>query len=59
MLKTGSAEIMCHPGYPDSDLLETSGYAQPRLHELAILTDAQVKYAIVEHGINLMRFADL
>ena len=59
LLPDGSAEIMCHPGYADAELIETSGYARPRERELGIMTDGAVKQAIIDNGIKLITFTDL
>jgi hypothetical protein len=55
----GVSELMCHPGYADSQLLEGSSYTTPRELELRILTSKDIKAAIEENGVLLARFSDL
>jgi predicted glycoside hydrolase/deacetylase ChbG (UPF0249 family) len=59
LLEEGTGEIMCHPGFTDPELLETSGYARPRERELGILTSRETRQAILDNGIKLISFADL
>lgn len=59
VVETGTAELMCHPGYADPILLAGSTYAQQREAELAILTDPEVRQAIERRGIELISFAQL
>ena len=54
-----SAELMCHPGFADAELLRTSAYNRPREREVELLTDARVKARIVERGVQLVTFAGL
>jgi predicted glycoside hydrolase/deacetylase ChbG (UPF0249 family) len=58
-LKPGTTELMCHPAVVDAELRDTSGYAEPRTRELAVLTDASVRQAIQASGIHLATFANL
>ncbi|MBN2148860.1 MAG: ChbG/HpnK family deacetylase [Anaerolineales bacterium] len=58
-LVSGTYEMMCHPGYVDAGLQESSGYADPRQRELTILTDAEVRQAIQVRQISLISFAEL
>lgn len=55
----GSAEIMCHPGYVDGDLLAGSSYARQREPELGVLTDPAIRQAIQARGIELISFISL
>lgn len=54
-----AAEIMCHPGYADPELLSGSAYARQRQGELEILTDPAVRAAIEQRDIQLVSFANL
>jgi predicted glycoside hydrolase/deacetylase ChbG (UPF0249 family) len=58
-LGTGTYEIMCHPGYADSDLIASSGYAIQRDFEREILTNPDVLDFIKKHKIELINFAQL
>jgi predicted glycoside hydrolase/deacetylase ChbG (UPF0249 family) len=58
-IDNGTFEIMCHPGYTDSILLETSSYARQRETELEVLTDPKILQEIQENGIQLISFADI
>lgn len=55
----GISELMCHPGYTDSELMEGSSYTTMRKTELRILTGKDVKACIEENGVTLARFSDL
>ena len=57
-LPEGTTEIMCHPGYFDADLAH-SRYGRQREGELAGITDAAVRAAVAEAGIELMTYAAL
>jgi len=54
-----AAEIMCHPGYADPELLSGSAYARQRQNELEILTDPALRAVIEQRGIQLVSFANL
>jgi predicted glycoside hydrolase/deacetylase ChbG (UPF0249 family) len=54
-----SAELMCHPGIADAELLRISAYNRPREREVALLTDPCVKARIAERGVQLVTFAGL
>lgn len=58
-LAEGVTELMCHPAEPDAELLSGSAYARERAEELATLTDARVRRALVEHAVALTTFAEL
>ena len=55
----GISELMCHPGYTDSELVEGSSYTTARETELRILTSKEIKACIKENDISLARFSDL
>lgn len=57
-LPEGVTELMVHPAIVDADLLASSGYAEPREAELAVLTSDATRHAVVEGDIRLTRFAD-
>jgi len=52
-LPNGLSEIMCHPGYSDDSLEQTSGYNRIREQELAALTDQSALSAIASENIEL------
>ena len=52
-LPNGVSEIMCHPGYSDDSLEQTSGYNRIREQELAALTDQSALLAIASGNIEL------
>lgn len=58
-LPEGTAELMCHPGFVDEELVRCSGYTMPRLQELRALTSHRVRERIVERNIGLMTFRNL
>ncbi len=55
----GTVELMCHPGEPDAQLLESSSYAAERGVELRTLTDPAVRAATMRLGIELVTFTAL
>jgi len=52
-LPNGVSEMMCHPGYSDETLEQTSGYNRIREQELAALTDQSALSAIASENIEL------
>ncbi len=58
-LPEGVSELMCHPGYADSELIEGSTYTTAHEMELRILTSKEIKTCIKENGVSLARFSDL
>jgi chitin disaccharide deacetylase len=58
-LGEGSAEIMCHPAYVDDELRSTSGYADARERERAVLTSPGLRQEVAARGLRLATFADL
>jgi hopanoid biosynthesis associated protein HpnK len=59
-LPDGTWELVCHPGYSDSDL-QAAGtrLTQSREIELSALTSAEIKRALVRRNIELISYADL
>ncbi|MEA1978557.1 MAG: ChbG/HpnK family deacetylase [Chloroflexota bacterium] len=55
-LPNGVSEIMCHPGYSDDSLEQTSGYNRIREQELSALTDQSALTAIASGNIELHTF---
>ena len=55
----GISELMCHPGYADSELMGGSSYTKARETELQILTSKEIKACIEKNGVTLARFSDL
>jgi predicted glycoside hydrolase/deacetylase ChbG (UPF0249 family) len=58
-LPEGNYELMCHPGYVDTDLATSSVYNQQRERELKILTDVEVLEHVQQRSIQLITFAEL
>lgn len=52
-----SLEIMCHPSFIDLEI-QGSSYCQPRLNELAILTDPALPALIAERGYRLASYRE-
>jgi len=59
-LPEGTWELVCHPGYSDSDL-QAAGtrLTRSRQIELSALTSAEVKSTLVGRNIELISYADL
>ena len=59
-LPEGTWELVCHPGYSDSDL-QAAGtrLTQSRQIELLALTSAETREAISRQKIELISYADL
>jgi predicted glycoside hydrolase/deacetylase ChbG (UPF0249 family) len=55
----GTTELMCHPARVDDELRGSSGYADVREKELALLTDREVRQAVQALGIKLIHFGEL
>ena len=55
-LEDGTAELMCHPGRPDAELLAASTYAVERAREVQILCDPAIRLLLNERGIELVAF---
>jgi predicted glycoside hydrolase/deacetylase ChbG (UPF0249 family) len=55
-LEDGTAELMCHPGRPDAELLAGSTYALERAREVQILCDPAIRLLLDERGIELVAF---
>jgi len=59
-LPRGTWELVCHPGYADSDLKAASTrLVESRQVELKALTSEKTKKALAAHGIELISYADL
>jgi predicted glycoside hydrolase/deacetylase ChbG (UPF0249 family) len=58
-LTEGTTEIMCHPGYSDRDLMNSSEYHLQREAEGSILTNQEIVEFIQEKCIALVNFAVL
>lgn len=52
-------EMMCHPAYVDEALLAGSSYAMPRVTEVAILTDKQVKQMVADAQVKLITYKEI
>jgi predicted glycoside hydrolase/deacetylase ChbG (UPF0249 family) len=59
-LPEGTTELMCHPGYADSDLRNTATRLQEsRQTELEILTDKEIRKKIAAAGIRLINYEEI
>lgn len=58
-LDDGTAELMCHPGFVDADLIATSGYSRPREIEMDLLTDPKMRELLAVQQIERITFVDL
>jgi len=59
MLKTGVTEISFHPGYPDSNLQDSSNTASLRIRDFNVATSKKVKDYLSDNQIKLISFKDL
>ncbi|WP_042222136.1 carbohydrate deacetylase [Oceanobacillus manasiensis] len=55
----GVSEIMCHPAFLDTWLLERSSYTEARMKELELLTDKNVKNILTSESIELIHFGGI
>jgi chitin disaccharide deacetylase len=56
-LPDGTTELMCHPGYADQDLQNTTTRLQAsRQTELEILTDVEIRNLVASQGIRLIDY---
>lgn len=58
-LPDGITEIMCHPGYADKELMNSSIYHHQRESELSILTNSDILDFVKKSKIELINFGDL
>ena len=58
-LKSGTTEIMCHPGYSSENLEKISFYSKQRENELRALTSKRLKDEIKRLNIKLISFKEL
>jgi hypothetical protein len=56
-LPDGTSELMCHPGYPDEELLRGSRYAREREREVAALCDPGLPDLLRRLGVELVTFS--
>jgi hopanoid biosynthesis associated protein HpnK len=57
-LPEGTTELMCHPGYVDSDLEKSATRLQDsRRVEVEILTDTRIRNLVASQGIRLIDYA--
>lgn len=54
-----AVEIMCHPAYVDAELLHSSSYNVERVRELAILTDPEIRDAVMKRRFKLTSFREI
>lgn len=57
--KDGVSEIMCHPAFLDTWLLERSSYTETRMKELELLTNKNVKHLFTSESIELIHFGGI
>jgi predicted glycoside hydrolase/deacetylase ChbG (UPF0249 family) len=55
----GTAELMCHPGYSDSELAGVTSYSGPRERELASLLSEEFKRLLSGSGVRTISYRDL
>lgn len=58
-LPEGTAELMCHPGFPDPELKSSSTYVEEREWEVAVLCDPKIRGLVRANGIALVGFGAL
>jgi len=59
-LPEGTTELMCHPGYADTDLQKTATrLQQSRQTELKILTDTGIRKSVATLGIRLINYSEI
>ena len=58
-LPDGTSELMCHPGFADSELVESSAYNVKRQVELDILIDPEIRNLIQDRAIQLINYTQL
>ena len=56
----GTWELVCHPGYDDSDLHATrTRLKESRATELRLLTSSEARHILAQQEIELISFRDL
>lgn len=55
-LPDGIAEIMCHPGHMDEEILRDSAYNHQREVEIEVLTNVEARQALAANTISLTTF---
>jgi predicted glycoside hydrolase/deacetylase ChbG (UPF0249 family) len=58
-LREGVSELMCHPGHPDTLLVNDSSYAQEREQETAVLCDPSLRATLAAAGVELITFREI
>ena len=58
-LREGVSELMCHPGHPDTPLLNDSTYAREREQETAVLCDPSLRATLAAAGVELVTFREI
>jgi predicted glycoside hydrolase/deacetylase ChbG (UPF0249 family) len=53
-----TVEVMCHPAYIDLPLINGSSYCFQRANELAILTDREVREALLKRNVELITYRE-
>lgn len=55
-VQDGVTELMVHPGFPDHELLDSSGYVDERTVELTILVSDEIREIVAKLDIDLVNF---
>jgi len=58
-LPEGTFEIYCHPAYPDEVLRKWASYVEPRVEELQVVSNPELRKRAARLGIELISFVDL
>ena len=58
-VQDGVTELMVHPGFPDHELLDSSGYVDERTVELTILVSDEIRETVRKLNIELVSFSVL
>jgi len=58
-VQDGLTELMVHPGFPDHELLDSSGYVDERTVELTILVSDEIRKTVHDLSIELVHFGAL
>lgn len=54
-----TVEMMCHPAYVDAELLNGSSYNVQRVRELEILTDPEIREAVMRREYKLISYREI
>lgn len=51
--------MICHPGYLDKYIMDASSLTIPRIKEVAMACDLNVRKMIIENKVNLLKYSDI